>query len=45
MIGIAIVVNLMNVGAEVIDIPRLAPRHKRRSNDPTKSLFATGKAV
>jgi len=37
MIGIAIVVNLMNVGKpKVIDIPRLAPRHKRRSNDPTK---------
>lgn len=37
MIGIAIVVNLMNVGKpKVIDIPRLAPMHKRRSNDPTK---------
>ena len=37
MIGIAIVVNMMNVGKpKFIDIPRLAPMHKRRSNDPTK---------
>lgn len=37
MIGIAIVVNLMNAGKpKVIDIPRLAPKHRRRSNDSTR---------
>lgn len=37
MIGIAIVVNLMNVcKPKVIDIPRLAPMHKRRTSDPTR---------
>ncbi|KAI9879330.1 MAG: hypothetical protein M1830_008851 [Pleopsidium flavum] len=37
MTGIAIVVNIINVGKpKVIDIPRLAPRQKRRSSNAAK---------
>jgi len=38
MTGIAIVVNILNVGKpKVIDIPRLAPMQKRRSSNPVKT--------